>query len=390
MKCKGLYCVLVSLALMIVVGSQVFAETGITVLMDGEPIVFDVPPQLVDDRTMVPMRKIFEVFGAQVDWDGETNTATAVKGDNIVQMQIGNPVITVDGQQVLLDVPPQLIDNRTLAPIRAVAEGLRADVAWNGDTQTVVITTVQQEIPGEPAAPGETKEPVRPARYPESGMLYGYGNDGIAEIQYNARYLLEQSILPKTVLEYEKETIDYLKTKNVDKMTENVLSMWELAAAEVILNDAALSEEDVVVDTEEALWALVDQRRPEFGLDDAHVVDVAIETIGENTQVMVVELKDTGWTMLSQFVAVAYNKDKGLKIFTLEKSVDFIGGEGDLYMFCWVEGDRRGSYYRIDNSKPAFLQAIGKEMGEKSDAEALAEQLQDLLGSDVTVTVNPR
>jgi len=55
-------------------------------------------------------------------------------------MQVDNVVMKVNGEDIILDVPPQLIDSRALVPVRAVAEGLDAAVDWDGETQTVIIT----------------------------------------------------------------------------------------------------------------------------------------------------------------------------------------------------------------------------------------------------------
>jgi hypothetical protein len=110
------------------------------VKLNGEDLAFDVPPQLINDRTMVPMRKIFESLGAEVEWDGDTQTITASQNDSIIIMQIDNVVMKINEEEVTLDVPPQLVDNKTLVPVRAVAEGLNADVDWNDVTQTVIIT----------------------------------------------------------------------------------------------------------------------------------------------------------------------------------------------------------------------------------------------------------
>jgi len=112
----------------------------ISVTLNGNPIEFDVPPQMIDNRTMVPLRAIFEALGADIDWNGDTQTVTATRGATVVVMQVGNYVITVDGNSLTLDVPPLIIDNRTLVPARAVAESFGVNVEWNSYTQTVVLT----------------------------------------------------------------------------------------------------------------------------------------------------------------------------------------------------------------------------------------------------------
>ena len=147
MKCKRL--VSLFLALVMIVGMfsiSVNAESEIKVLLDGNELAFDVPPQLINSRTMVPMRKIFEAMGATVDWNGDTQTVTATKEDITVVMQIDNTVIKVNDENITLDVPPQLVDNRTLVPARAVAESFKAKVDWDGNAQTVIITSMV-EIP---------------------------------------------------------------------------------------------------------------------------------------------------------------------------------------------------------------------------------------------------
>ncbi len=58
----------------------------------------------------------------------------------MIQLQINNKKMYIDGKEVVLDVPPLLVDDsRTLVPIRAVAEGLGQNVEWDNDTQTVTI-----------------------------------------------------------------------------------------------------------------------------------------------------------------------------------------------------------------------------------------------------------
>lgn len=345
-----LQAVLMLSVMMGVLAMPAMAEENIKVVLNGTELTFDVPPQLIEDRTMVPMRKIFEAFGAKIDWDDSTQTITATKETSVITMQIDNPVITVDGEKVTLDVPPQLVNDRTLVPVRAVAEGLDAAVDWNDETQTVTIT--------KPDSPAVSDQPSKPARSPEQGKLSGFGNDGIAELQFNARYLFEQRLLPETVFEYEADTISYIKDGNVSKMKENILGIWDLAAANVIADDAVLSGENIDTEDEAALWKLADERRQSFGLGDQHIKNVTIENIDGSTKAVIVEMLDTTWTPLSTYIAIAYNKNAGLKCFTLEKSIGFADDGNTPYMFCFVEGENRGSYYSIKNDKQAFLDAV--------------------------------
>lgn len=118
-----------------------YADVGITVTLNGDKIEFDVRPQLIDDRTMVPLRKIFEAMGAVVDWNDNTQTVTATKDNKVVTAKINDKNLYINGVAKTLDVPPMIIDGRTLVPARFVAESFGANVDWVDSTQTVVIAT---------------------------------------------------------------------------------------------------------------------------------------------------------------------------------------------------------------------------------------------------------
>lgn len=111
----------------------------ITVMLNGNKIDFDVKPVVKDDRVLVPLRKIFEALDADVEWIDETQTVIAERGGIKIVVQIGNNVMTVNGEKTVIDVPAQLADGRTLVPVRAVSQAFKCNVDWNGDSQTVII-----------------------------------------------------------------------------------------------------------------------------------------------------------------------------------------------------------------------------------------------------------
>lgn len=123
-----------------------YADDGITVTLNGDKIEFDVQPQLIDNRTMVPLRKIFEAMGAVVDWDDNTQTVTATKDSERVIATINNKNVYISGETKILDVPPMVVNDRTLVPVRFVAESFGANVDWVDNTQTVVIRTADSTI----------------------------------------------------------------------------------------------------------------------------------------------------------------------------------------------------------------------------------------------------
>ena len=113
----------------------------ITVLFDGELIDFDQTPIIENGRTLVPMRAIFEAFGAKVDWDGDTKTVTAYKDDSVITLSIDDVNAYKNNELITLDVPARLINDRTMVPVRFIAESLDINTDWNGDLRQVILTT---------------------------------------------------------------------------------------------------------------------------------------------------------------------------------------------------------------------------------------------------------
>ncbi|QRN85699.1 hypothetical protein JR334_00170 [Clostridia bacterium] len=139
-----------SLVLSLFVASPVLASEKIRVALDGDYLDFDVPPVLIEGRTLVPLRAIFEALGSTVNWDAETQTVTGSKDDSIVTLQVGSKQASVDGELVILDVPAKLIDGRTLVPLRFIAESMGADVQWDGPSNMVTIQSKSQDVFGAP------------------------------------------------------------------------------------------------------------------------------------------------------------------------------------------------------------------------------------------------
>jgi N-acetylmuramoyl-L-alanine amidase len=114
---------------------------GIKVTIDGKALAFDVPPQNINGRVLVPLRAIFEEMGAAIDYDPDTRTVTAIKGGTVVVLTIGDTSPTVNGAVVAIDQPGVIVDGRTLAPLRFVAEAFSGTVVWEATSQTAAIAT---------------------------------------------------------------------------------------------------------------------------------------------------------------------------------------------------------------------------------------------------------
>lgn len=118
----------------------VTAADEVNVVLDGKPITFDVPAQIINDRTMVPLRAIFEALGADVEWHDETQTAVGSKMGIFVEITINDNVMHKNFNEISLDTPAQLVDGRTLVPVRAISESFGIGVEWDDNTNTVILS----------------------------------------------------------------------------------------------------------------------------------------------------------------------------------------------------------------------------------------------------------
>lgn len=112
---------------------------SVRVMIDGAETEFDQPAVIMNNSTMVPMRKIFEALGAEVTWDAQTRTATAAKDGVVCSFAIGGNILYKNGESIELAASAVIAGGRTLVHARAVAEAFGADVAWDAGTGLVTI-----------------------------------------------------------------------------------------------------------------------------------------------------------------------------------------------------------------------------------------------------------
>ena len=125
--------------------------SAIRVQNDGEYIDFvDVNPQIINDRTMVPFRKIFNSLGVtdeNIKWTPETRTVNAKKDNVEIELQIDNNVakkiVSGETTNITLDSAPVIRDGRTLVPVRFIAESMDRKVSWDAENRVVVIADVK-------------------------------------------------------------------------------------------------------------------------------------------------------------------------------------------------------------------------------------------------------
>ncbi len=120
-------------------------DEPVTVIINGETLVIpegDTQPYIEEGRTLVPMRAIFEALGAQISWDPDTKTVVSYDpiSDVSIALQVDSATMFVGEAPIELDVPARLVNDRTVVPVRAVAEGMHSQVEWDQDTRTVTVT----------------------------------------------------------------------------------------------------------------------------------------------------------------------------------------------------------------------------------------------------------
>lgn len=135
---------------------SIIAKNGLDctyVKMNREILGFDTMPIMEEDRMLVPMRFLFEQMGAEVEWDGTTNTASAVLSPGTegqiqtfgleyaktVTFSIDNTTAKVNGAEVTMDVPARLINDKTMVPLRFLSENLGYTVTWDDENKTAII-----------------------------------------------------------------------------------------------------------------------------------------------------------------------------------------------------------------------------------------------------------
>lgn len=133
-----------------------YTDTLYKLIVNGKQLEVPLEPITFNNRSVVPVREVFEALGAKVDWDGKTREVK-ITGNNIsVTMQIDNPIAEVNGEKTEFPggVGPKLITKvgvvtKTMVPVRFVAEKIGLKVDWDGAKGEIIITGSVDEEPEE-------------------------------------------------------------------------------------------------------------------------------------------------------------------------------------------------------------------------------------------------
>ena len=122
-----------------------YAQSNIQVKLDGNYVKFSgQEPTVINNRTMVPLRGIFENLGYSIEWDADTKTATLKKDNKSISIQTGADSFSVNGVGKKLDVPAQILNGSLMLPLRAIGEAAGLSVVWDSNSKTVVMTNIAQ------------------------------------------------------------------------------------------------------------------------------------------------------------------------------------------------------------------------------------------------------
>ena len=118
----------------------------VNIIINGEEMnETDMPPVILEDRTLVPARAVFETMGAEVAWNAQTKEVYVKKENDVVILKIDDEIGTKNGIAFTMDVPAKIINDRTVIPVRAVSEALGCEVGWDAKKRIVTIEEKQQQ-----------------------------------------------------------------------------------------------------------------------------------------------------------------------------------------------------------------------------------------------------
>ncbi|HEY3368126.1 MAG TPA: N-acetylmuramoyl-L-alanine amidase family protein [Symbiobacteriaceae bacterium] len=129
-------------------------------MVEGKPLVMPVPPVIVEGRTLIGVRSVGEAVGGTVDWDQAKRQATVTRFGDTVVLTLGKTEALVNGQPVTLPVPAQLVNERTMVPLRFIAEALGGSAEWDEATRTANILRKPTNITGLTYAKAEGKASI--------------------------------------------------------------------------------------------------------------------------------------------------------------------------------------------------------------------------------------
>ena len=137
--------------------SALAASQVVTLQLDGETLTTDTTPAIVGSRVLLSGRVLFEALGGEVSYEHQSKTTTIEFPEQTIELTINDTTAYVNGDALTLDVPAQIINSRTMLPLRFVAETSGCRVDWDNTKKLVAVTSADA---GNDDTPAETKPTV--------------------------------------------------------------------------------------------------------------------------------------------------------------------------------------------------------------------------------------
>ncbi len=322
----------------------VSAEEDITVFLDGTQIQFDVAPVIMEDRTMVPLRKIAEALEAQVVWDGAASKITLTKGTVVNELTVGDKTAykTVEGTRstIALEAAPVIVGERTLVPLRYISESFDMDVEWVAAERKVLITSKEQN----------------PAGSEKKSIDFSKDEDGsLKELHSSVRYSFEQEALPQFLFENQPEFVKALKI-NKQEVEMNIAGMWDVVALSYIEESPAgklangLAEADGSSSELEKIYQELQQTNQ---LRAADCFSVGYEEGEDGKNAIILEMADIDELTIASYIGIVVDKDGNIEYYLLEQQDD------KQYKLCGIDKEEtKFDYGAMENDREAFVKAI--------------------------------
>ena len=344
--------------------SNVMAGESISLKINGTELECEVPPQIIDGRTMVPVRAIFEAVGAEVNWDSDTKTVTGIKGDTTVEMTVDSRTEFINGEAVEMDAAPVVTEGRTLAPARYVAEAFGCSVEWDAENKAVNIGVIDSEVAetDTETTTESTTETVtedtddeyisfftEKSNKPAAIDTNKIKDDELVMLYEDTRYNFEQQTLPQYLFENSDEMAQLIKNDS-DAFEEKVMEEWNSNMAVGILG-YALGKGSVEIPEE-----------CDFYLKPEENMGLITGKLNDDTYLSLIEMADDDTMLSCAYIGIVYSDDEGFRYYTLEKSFD------NLYAVCQIDENSRGNFGMIEdseNNKEIFIEFIKSVDGDK-------------------------
>jgi len=267
-------------------------EANIDVQVNGREVVFDGQgPVIIEGRTIVPIRGVFEALGFEIGWDAVTQTATLSGRGHLIRVGVGRDTFVVDGTIMPLDVPAMIIEGRILLPIRKVLESVDIIVDWDDENAMV---RIRDPLFIEPI------HPISAEQIRGTSTTISTGNFGTmwSSIGINASYAIKQDgslwvwggIFNRTPV---GESIMDIAWSEPVKIMENVRSVaGYVSGAMVIKNDNSLWR----IQNNGATWWYEDSE-PVPNISTRKIMENVAYVSAGNGYVMIIDTSGTLWGM---------------------------------------------------------------------------------------------